>query len=179
MREEHLLLRLRAGQQSALEELMRQYNRYVCAVISRVLSGAGGPEDIEELSQDTFMAVWSHADAIQGNLKAYLCTTARNKAKSFLRSCKPIPMGEDMVDFPDPGLSLEDEAQKKELSRCLQRAIRKMPARDQEIFLRHYYYLESTSDIAARLEIPVSTVCSRLARGRKLLKKMLSKEGFC
>lgn len=176
MTDKQLLLRLQAQQQGSLDELMKKYHKYIYTVIANILGSAGTPEDIEELLQDAFYAVWSHADAIHGSLKAYLCTTARNRAKSWLRGRRELPMALDYVELPDACESLEDAAQQQELARYVRSAIDQMRPRDREIFLRYYYYLQGTEEIAEHMGIPIGTVCSRLARGRKHLKRVLSKE---
>lgn len=179
MTDERLLKALQSQQQDAMDALMGKYQKYVYIVIANILGSSGGPEDIEELVQDTFYAIWTHADAIHtGNLKAYLGTTARNKAKSWVRSRRELPMALDMVEIPDSGHTLDDLAAQEELARYIRNALNRMRPKDREIFLRHYYYLQTTGEIASHMGIPVSTVCSRLMRGRKILKKSLSKEGL-
>lgn len=175
MTDEQILKRLKDGQPDALEDLMKKYRRYVHSVVFSVISGAGGPEDVEELVQDTFYAVWSHAADIRGNLRGYLGSAARNRAKSFLRSRRELPMDLDTVEIADPGGSLEDAARQAELSGYIQRAIDKMRPKDREIFLRYYFHLQKGEEIATDMGIPKSTVFSRLVRGRKILGKILSK----
>jgi RNA polymerase sigma-70 factor (ECF subfamily) len=51
-----------------------------------------------------------------------------------------------------------------------------MRPKDREIFLRYYYYLETTDEIAQKMHLSGSAVRSRLTRGRKTLKTILSKE---
>ena len=176
MTDNQLLQQLQFQHPDSMELLMQKYHRYVYTVIANVLGVHGTHEDIEELAQDTFYAVWSHADAIHGSLKAYLCTTARNRAKSWLRGRRELPMALDYVELPDACESLEDAAQQQELARYVRSAIDQMRPRDREIFLRYYYYLQGTEEIAEHMGIPIGTVCSRLARGRKHLKRVLSKE---
>lgn len=177
MTDNQLLCRLKAGQDDALEELIQKYRRYVCTIIVNVLGHAGRPSDVEELISDTFYAVWHHADAIQpGKLKAYLSVTARNRAKNHLRSLREPPMDLDTIDLPDTGHSLEETAMQAELARLVQQAIDRMRPKDREIFLRYYYYFQTTEEIARHMSIPSSTVRSRLIRGRKILKDFLSKE---
>lgn len=177
MTDEQMLLQMQSRQQDSMEAFMQKYYRYVYTVIANVLGSFGSREDIEELLQDAFYSVWSHADGISPRkLKAYLGTTARNRAKSWLRSHKELPMAPDTVEIPDPDSSLEDAAVQAELYRKLRQAISHMRPKDREIFLRHYYYLQSTADIAELMNMPRNTVLTRLARGRKILKKTLSKE---
>ena len=86
-----------------------------------------------------------------------------------------MPMDLDTVEIADPGGSLEDAARQTELSGYIQRAIDSMRPKDREIFLRYYFHLQTGEEIAVDMGIPKGTVFSRLARGRKILGKILSK----
>lgn len=173
-----LLRRMQLGDDKALSQLMDRYGGYVYRVIANVLLQAGTASDAEELTSDTFYAVWSHADTISPrNLKAYLAVTARNKAKSFLRKHRELPMDLDTLPLSD-GITLEDQAMEQELKQLLHKAIDKMRPQDRDIFLRYYYYMQTTQQISQLLNIPHSTVRTRLMRGRKTLKKLLTKEGL-
>ena len=179
MTDEKILRWLQDGRQDAMTDLMDKYDRYVHSVIAGMIGGAGRSEDIEELVQDVFYSVWNHAGSIEKRkLKAYLGTTARNKAKNYLRGKRDIPMALDSVELPDPTGSLEDLAVQEELSRSIRRALHRMGPRDSEIFLRHYYYLQTAETISEQMGIPRSTVLSRLSRGRKTLQKIMNKEGL-
>lgn len=177
MADERLLLQLRDQRTDALDVMMKKYHGYVYTVIANILGRAGGHEDIEELLQDTFYSVWTHTENIRpGKLKAYLGTTARNQAKSWLRSRRTLPMASDVIEIADPDGSLEDEAVRRELAQRLRRAVHQLRPKDREIFLRHYYYLQTAEEIARRMGIPKNTVLSCLLRGRKKLNKILSQE---
>ena len=73
---------------------------------------------------------------------------------------------------------LEEQTIRRELQAQLYRAIDEMRPQDREIFLRYYYYMQTAQQISQQLDIPHSTVRSRLMRGRKVLKKRLEKEGL-
>lgn len=176
MTDERILRGLKSRDHNALREMMDKYHTYISTVISNILGSCGNHEDVEELVQDTFLAVWDHADNIRGKLKPYLCTTARNKAKSSLRGHRELQMGEDMIDIPDPKGDMEEAAMEKELERLVRRAIDAMRPKPREVFLRYYYCLQNTEEIAAEMGIPSATVRSMLARGRRSLAKVLGKE---
>lgn len=179
MRDTELLGGLKRQDPDALEQLSTHYQSYVCTIISTMLQGTGTYSDTEELCSDTFLAVWQHADAIApGKLKAYLGTIARNKAKSWLRSRRELTMDLDTLEVPDDSLPLEEQAIRDELAARVRKAVDAMRPRDREIFLRHYYYMQTAETIGSVLGIPAATVRSRLARGREQLKKTLSKEGL-
>ena len=84
----------------------------------------------------------------------------------------------DEIEIPDDSLPLEEKAIQADLARRLRRAIDAMRPKDREIFLRYYYYLEPTDVIAERMQIPGTTVRSRLARGREQLNNTLCKEDW-
>ena len=46
---------------------------------------------------------------------------------------------------------------------------------DRDIFLRFYYYYQSIEDIALEMDINLSTVKSKLRRGRGKLKQTLTR----
>ena len=48
---------------------------------------------------------------------------------------------------------------------------------DREIFLRHYYYCQTVSQISGEMGINVSTVKTKLRRGREKLRKQLCEGG--
>lgn len=174
-----LLERLRRGDQEALALVTDKYRSYVCTIISNMISGVGTYSDTEELCADTFFSVWRSADAIgPGKLKAYIGAAARNKAKSWLRTRRELPMDLDEIEIPDDSLPLEEKAIQEELARRVRKAVDSLRPKDREIFLRYYYYLQSTDQVAAQMGIPAATVRSRLARGREILKQKLSEEGL-
>ena len=51
-----------------------------------------------------------------------------------------------------------------------------LPPEDRDIFLRHYFWYQTVSQIARETGMNESTVKSRLKRGREKLRKKLVKE---
>jgi RNA polymerase sigma-70 factor (ECF subfamily) len=177
MRDAALMERLRQKDQDALEQLTTRYRSYVCTVLSNMLSGFGGWADVEELCSDVFLALWQYAESVNaGKVKQWLGTVARNRAKSWLRSRKTLPMDLDEIDLPDDRPGLEEEAVREELAAAVRRAVDSLRAKDREIFLRYYFYLQTAEAIAAEMDLPPATVRSRLSRGREILRKKLEKE---
>ena len=66
-----------------------------------------------------------------------------------------------------------------ELSRVLDRFLRKLPERECCIFLRRYWYLDSAQAIAQRFHMTEGSVKSQLFRTRTKLRTCLEKEGIC
>lgn len=176
MTEEKMLSRLKRGKTDALEALIDQYNGYVSSIITCILGSLGTQQDVEELVSDVFFAIWNHADALTpGKVKAYIGAAARNRARSFLRSHRDMPM--DLDDLPLSGPDdTESSLLKKEQQLLLRQAILEMPPPDREIFLRYYYYFQTTVDIARAMDMAPGTVRTHLMRGRNKLKAKLTQE---
>ena len=140
MRDAALLDRLQRKDQDALEQLSERYRSYVCTVLSNMIRGVGAWADVEELCSDVFLALWRHADEVRaGSLKPWLGTVARNRAKSWLRSRRELPMDLDELELPDPGPGLEDEAGRKELAAAVRRAVDSLRPKDREVTLETGY----------------------------------------
>lgn len=175
--EEKLLRGLRSRQPAALEAMIAQYNRYVATILTAVLGANAQKEDVEELSSDVFVAVWNHADALKpGKVRAYIGATARNTAKSFLRKQKRLPMDEDELMEVADCQTPEHTLLKKERRKLVREAVLCMEQPDREIFLRYYYYLQPSAEIAQAMGMGASAVRARLMRGRNVLRNKLCKE---
>lgn len=178
MTDNQLLQQLQLGQPEFMEMLLQKYYRYVYTIIANILGARGTHEDIEELAQDTFYAVWSHANMIHGKFRSYLSTTARNKALSWLQRQQELPMALDTIEISDFSGSLEDLLQREDVAQTLTRAIDGMRPKDREIFLRFYFYMQTAEDISQRMGLSPNAIRLRLMRGRKTLQKILNKEDF-
>lgn len=176
MTELEMIHRLQQRDTVALEAMIRGYNPYVSAIITLVLGHYAKKQDVEELVSDVFYSIWTHSDSLKpGKVKAYIGTTARNKAKSFLRKHREIPMDTDEIIIPTKETP-EQLCLNQECSRLIREAIHNMTEPDREIFIRYYYYLQSTSEIGRYLNMKPGTVRIHLMRGRNALKKILEKE---
>ena len=66
----------------------------------------------------------------------------------------------------------------KQLQKDVNRFLHTLPERDCDIFLRRYFFLENTTEIAKRYGTRDSNVLVILSRLRKKSKKFLRKEGY-
>ncbi|MDR0819545.1 MAG: sigma-70 family RNA polymerase sigma factor [Oscillospiraceae bacterium] len=167
----------RRGDDSALEQLIRKYTPYVTTVIRGVGNGNIAEEDVEEIASDVFFALWQNAGKPNPlKLKAYLGQIARNKVKNRLRSLKEeLPLENDWL--ADEGETLIDGLTREDEQNAVKRAVLSLNEPDREIFLRHYYQLQTVAKIAGEMQIGESAIKHRLERGRLKLKAILIKGG--
>ncbi len=170
-----LLEKLKKRSRKSLETAIRRFNGYVCVVIFNTGAGSLTKEDMEELADDVFLALWNNADKINESLKAYIGATARNMTLKKLRGLKDEE--ELPENFPSSYGNPEEETEKNELSRLLYNEIMELGPPDSEIFLRYYYNGQKLREIAAELGLSVSNVKMKLLRGRNRLKDAFSRKG--
>lgn len=172
-----LLKRLTAGSTRAMETAIRQYSAYVVTVIHNQSRGCLTPEDEEEIASDVFFSLCNHAKNITpGHLRPWLGRVCRNKTIDRLRQNKiSVPLEEQALSIDDPGW---EALNRKEQHRQLQAALKQLNATDQEIFYRYYELCQPATEIAADLQLPPSTVRTRLSRGRDTLRTILCQGGF-
>lgn len=173
MRDEKIIQKIKDRDSRGLELLMDRYIGYVSAVVWGILRHSMTVQDAEEVVSDVFLAAWQQPDALQsGKLKPWLGAVGRNKAKNALRYCgRDLPLDEDVLELPDDAAFEKLERQEQAL--VLRQAVDHLGAKDREIFLRHYYYGQTVTDISREMKMPESTVKSRLRRGREKLKEYL------
>ena len=173
MDERALVKKLNRGSRSALDMAVKRFTPYVSAVILRALAGRACREDVEELSADVFVALWTHADTLDPDqgLRPWLAAVAKNKATDFLRRSRPsAPIPEDA---PDPSPGPEELAQRRDQSARLWAAVDGLDEPDRTLFVRYYYEGDKLKTVAAELGLSQTAAKQRLFRGRKALKAAL------
>ena len=173
MTETTALRNLKKGDQEALAWFIHKYNPYVTTVVYNIIGNSMDQSDIEEVVSDVFVALWQNAEKIHSP-RGFLGTTARNRAKNKARELMLTLPLEDAVIVIDE-LNPEAQIEKRELSAAVKRAVLKMGQPEKEIFLRFYYYYQTLEEISEDMKIPLSTVKTKLRRGRIKLKQTLAR----
>ena len=176
MKDELILQKMRRRDPEGLEKMMDRYIPYVSAVVWNILRDSMGKEDAEEVVSDVFLAEWNRAADIRpGDTKAWLGAVARNKAKNMLRNIgKTLPLDEDVLEIPDEETPVSQVEQAEE-RKIVRKAVEHLGEPDREIFLRHYYYAQSVSEIGSCMNLNESTIKTKLRRGRMRLKEYLTR----
>lgn len=174
-----LVRRCLAGDDTAWEEIVRQYSRRIYNLAYRFV---GNHEAAEDLAQEVFLRLYRTLDQYNpaaGNLSNWLMRVARNLIIDDWRrrSRTPAESSDDLEVHSYRLQSRVESPQKlverRELSQQIQKAIDKLsPDLRTVIILRDIEEL-SYQEIVATLKIPEGTVKSRINRGRIELAKIL------
>ena len=169
------------------------YNRLVLAFQDMVYSQAyrmmGEPEPAEDAAQDAFIAAFRHiGDYRGGSFKAWLLRIVTNICYDELRRRKrkptsplePLDSDAEEIESPrwmmDPGLSPEEEAERAELAKALQRCLNDLSPEFRSVVILVDIQGMDYSEAALAVGKPLGTVKSRLARARLRLRECL--QGF-
>jgi len=149
------------------------------ALLRRVaLRILGCPEEAQDAVQEAILALWR----LRGRppqLRGWLVRTVVHRSLHRRRSELRRRRWEDRA-AAEPGSSCplcnpEDELGRRELVAALERALGRLSSEHQIVLALRVEGLEY-DEIAARLELPVGTVRSRLNRARRALRERMPRE---
>lgn len=170
--EAKLLMRLKKKKRNAIDEAIAVYTPYISTVLYNMLGNRLPKEDIEEIISDVFVALWKNAACIdleKGTLRAYLAAVARNFALKKLNQQRAYTRLDE--------IALSDEtavADANTANSIVWDAVMQLGEPDNEIFVRYYKFGEKIKEIAKATGINPSTIKTKLSRGKRKLKEILS-----
>jgi RNA polymerase sigma factor (sigma-70 family) len=173
------LARAQRGDAAAWRALVAHHQGAVFALLGRVL-GSGRRAAVEDLAQETFLAVFRQLPSFQSagpaRLSTWILTIASRRAIDELRRRPATPLApEDIAARPGGVGDRADEAlERRRIAAAIDRALAELSPEHRAAFvLRELHGLEY-ADIARALEIDLGTVKSRLARAREALRQALA-----
>lgn len=162
--DEVLVARLAAGDQAALEELLRRWDRPLHAFVARHTGGG----DVEDLRQETWMRVVRAADRFQPGKKfsTWLFAIALNLCRDWRRRPPSPPLPPATVER----VLGDGEPAPPEAALDAQELLAGLPEDLRSAVVLRYYHDMSEQQMAEVLEVPRGTVKSRLHQAvRKLM----------
>lgn len=168
----------------ALEALYNRYSTILYTLIKTIVSDSALAE---EVLSDVFVIIWrkvNHFDFEKGNVYTWLITLTRNKAVDTIRikrsGVETQPYSDEYENkFILPALKSDGKA--VELKDALNKTVIIQKAMedltDAQQYVIHLAYFEglTESEIAAKLNIPLSTVKSKIRIALTNLKENLSR----
>jgi RNA polymerase sigma-70 factor (ECF subfamily) len=175
---------IQKGDQEAFRSLIHAYKDRVAANIAR-MTGPG--TDPEELAHEVFVRVWKSAHRYEpsARLSTWLFTIARNLVLNEVRYKTRHPTvsrdalleenSEGTHEPFSPANARPDAAlAEAELQAAIENALQRLPENQRTAILLRRFEDASYEEIAAILEVSVSSVKSLLFRGRTTLRELLS-----
>jgi RNA polymerase sigma-70 factor (ECF subfamily) len=186
MTDEALIAQVKAGDETALGELYRRYNRLV---FSLALHMCGNRATAEEITLDVFTRVWRKADSYRpekAQLSTWLTAMARYRAIDYLRRENARPQLHDapledalFLDGSTPAAARrrpEDTTSRHLRRERVREALAQLPPEQQQVLALAYFQGLSHREMADLLELPLGTVKTRLRLALKKLRFDLREE---
>ena len=173
MDDDQLIAAIAAGDDTALRAL---FSRHAPWLAARLRSALPAP-DVEDVLQETFLAVWRGAGSYrpQGTAGGWLWGVARRQAALFLRRRGPAELALPAIIQAD-GRQDVDPAEAALARAAIDDAVGVLgPAGspDREVWRLMYVEDRPVAEVAELLGVPEGTVKSRAHRARRLLRAAL------
>ena len=174
-----LVLRIRAGDRGAVDELYDRYSRPAFALARRILADEVLAEDVV---QDVFLSVWRDPgafDAGRGSFSSWLMAMVHHKAVDAVRReeshrRRQTRAEEDLaLSTPTSTRDVEDEAWSRVVSDQVRGALGALPTAQREVLTLAYYGGYTQREVAALTSTPLGTVKTRMLAGMRRMKESL------
>ena len=179
------MLRLKSGDDLALNELMERWQK---PLVGFILRYAGNEQDALDLAQETFVRVFESRDRYEPRSKfsTWLFAIATNLCRNLARWRERHPTvtlhgtGEEddatlENTLPATGDTPPDNAERKDLASAVREAIQTLPNDLKTVVLLFEYHEQGYEEIAASLGCSPKAVETRLYRARQFLREKLAR----
>ena len=169
----------RQRDEMAISEIKQKYDRICFYIAGNILSQR---EDVEECVNSAYYEIWNNIPPnIPKDLKTYLCCIVRNiaiKKLQYNSAEKRNPKFTVSIDEIAECVPSGEDIYNDSLSEAISRFLKSQSEKHRKVFIRRYFYGNTTSKIAEYYSINEKTVATYLFRTRKKLKEFLQKEGY-
>jgi RNA polymerase sigma-70 factor (ECF subfamily) len=175
----------RNGDRRAFAELVEMYKDKIYHLGYRMLNQR---QEAEDIVQETFLRVYKNLDRYDENQKfsTWIYRIATNLCIDRLRKRKPsYSIDAELTEnegtdwhalLASDDASPETELILSETQQHIREAIQSLPDKYKSVVVLRYLHDLSLQEISDILEMPVTTVKTRVHRGREFLRKKLESE---
>jgi len=176
--DEALIRDIARGNRDAMRALFERHRVKVFRFVLRMVRNDANAED---LAAEVFLEVWRHAGRFQGrsSVTTWLLAIARFKALSALRRHRDCALDECAATLlPDGGASPEAALASKHNGELLRACLGSLSVEHRAVIDLVYYHDKSIDEVAQIVNIPVSTVKTRMFYARRHLARQLAQAGM-
>jgi len=171
------------GDVDSFEKLIAKHQQKVYNIAYRMM---GNEEDAKDAAQEALIKIYKNIGRFRGDsgFTTWVYRIAVNACKDELRKKKHNVISLDKEteteegsfkhEFADQNLKPDELLEQAELNEIIQSSIQVLPEQNRVAIILRDIQGFSYEDISKVLDCPVGTVKSRINRGRKLLKDILS-----
>jgi RNA polymerase sigma-70 factor (ECF subfamily) len=179
--DEQLVEAFQNGDASAFDTLLGRWDVKIRGAIYRLV---GPNEDVRDLCQETFLKAYRGLGGFkkEARFSSWLYQIAVNACRDRQRRRRGrtlVSLDElDTSDVRLPAASAIEVVEGRDLSRLVAAAVEALPAEQREVIVLKEYEGLTFVEIADALDLPISTVKTRLYRGLGQLRQRLERQGI-
>jgi RNA polymerase sigma-70 factor, ECF subfamily len=182
--DEELVEAFQNGDSSAFDQLVSRWERKIQGAIYRIV---GSGEDARDLCQEAFLKAYRGLGSFkrEARFSSWLYQIAVNSCRDRMRRQrgKVTVSLDEMAEtgelpFQGGGPSALELMEAGDLAKTVAAAVRSLPEEQREVIVLKEYQDLTFLEIAEALDVPVSTVKTRLYRGLTQLKQRLVRQGI-
>ena len=171
--ETHIIKGIRAGRESAFDQLFQEYYRSLSVFALKYISDL---EVAKEIVQDLFVHLYENRKSlfISTSLESYLYQSVRNRCLNQIKQQKTQKKHLDQYQSEQEStVDLEDLIRETELEHHIFKVVSSLPPQCQNIFNMSRVKGLSNSEIAEQLNISKRTVETQISNALKVLREKL------
>ncbi len=170
--------------ESAIQAAQGEYGAYCTAIAHNILNDRGAAE---ECVNDAWLRCWQSIPPQRPrSLKSFVGRIVRNQALSGRRGDTAqkrgggeVPLAlDELSEVVSGGETPEGALDRAAFRAALNDFLAGLPEQHRNLFLRRYWYLDSTQQLAKRFRMSRTQVTTTLHRLRQKLRVHLEQEGF-
>jgi RNA polymerase sigma-70 factor (ECF subfamily) len=182
--DEELVDAFRGGDLSAFDTLVKRWEKKIQGAVYRIM---GSGEDARDLAQETFLRAYRGLPTFKSEARfsSWLYQIALNLCRDRLRQRR----GKTMLSIEDldPATAAridrtpstaQELVEARDTSRLVSSAMSELPEEQREVIVLKEYQGLTFQEIADTLDVPVSTVKTRLYRGLVQMREHLERQGI-
>lgn len=183
--DEELVDAFQAGDLSAFDDLVRRWERKIQAAIYRVM---GTEDEARDLCQEAFLKAYRALGAFkrEARFSSWLYQIALNLCRDRMRrrkgrtmvSLETLETDALLLRSTEHGPSPLELVEASALSRAVADAVSDLPDEQREVIVLKEYQDLTFLEIAEILDVPLSTVKTRLYRGLGQMRLRLERQGI-
>ena len=182
MNDEAIIEMLFERAEESISEIDKKYGRKCRKIALGVL---GNEQDAEECVSDAYLGVWNAIPPERPNpFSTFLFRILRNNAmnrrraeKRQKRACVYAEALDELEEVLASSETVEKALESKEIRNVLNDFLRSLKEEERAAFVRRYWFMESTKEIAAAIGVSEGNMRVRLLRTREKLKKYVDERG--
>ena len=162
-----------AGDRDAFATLIQRYSD---PLYRHALGMTGSPDVAEDILQQSFIKAYNHLAEVRGRFDAWLFRIVANGCKDWLKNIRRTHVSYDEDDQPSSFNTPDEDLDRSELRRDLDRALGSLAPSLREAFVMKHVEGRSYEEMADLLGTTVGALKMRVHRAREALQALLEEK---